>query len=71
MPNQEYDEYERDEEVLEQRRLKRLEMKRRHKIKQRIVFGAAALILIRKGASGAGGCDAAADGAGRARAGGA
>ena len=31
MPNQEYDEYERDEEVLEQRRLKRLEMKRRHK----------------------------------------
>ncbi|HIQ69896.1 MAG TPA: CapA family protein [Candidatus Avoscillospira stercorigallinarum] len=46
MPNQEYDEYERDEEVLEQRRLKRLEMKRRHKIKQRIVFGAAALILI-------------------------
>ena len=40
MPNQEYDEYERDEEVLEQRRLKRLEMKRRHKIKQRIVFGA-------------------------------
>ena len=46
MPNQEYDEYERDEEVLEQRRLKRLEMKRKHKIKQRIVFGAAALILI-------------------------
>lgn len=46
MPNQEYDEYERDEEVLEQRRLKRLEMKRKHKIKQRIVFGIAALILI-------------------------
>ena len=39
MPNQEYDEYERDEEVLEQRRLKRLEMKRRHKIKQRIRNG--------------------------------
>lgn len=46
MPNQEYDEYERDEEVLEQRRLKRLEMKRKHKIKQRIVLGVAALILI-------------------------
>lgn len=46
MASQDFEEYERDEEVLEQRRLKRLEMKRRHKIRQRIVLGVAALILI-------------------------
>ena len=46
MPGQDFEEYERDEEMLESRRLKRLEMKRRHKIKQRIALGVVALILI-------------------------
>ena len=46
MPGQDFEEYERDEEMLESRRLKRLEMKRKHKIKQRIALGVAALILI-------------------------
>jgi poly-gamma-glutamate synthesis protein (capsule biosynthesis protein) len=46
MSNQNYDEFQRDEEMLEARRLKRLEMKRKRKIQQRIIIGALALILI-------------------------
>ena len=46
MPGREFDEYERDEEMLESRRLKRLEMKRKRKIQQRIVLGVALLALV-------------------------
>ena len=46
MPGREFDEYERDEEMLESRRLKRLEMKRKRKIQQRIVLGVAFLVLV-------------------------
>jgi len=42
----EYEEFERDEELLERRRMKRLEMKRRRKIQQRIVVGILAVLLI-------------------------
>ena len=42
----EYEEFERDEELLERRRLKRLEMKRRRKIQQRIIVGILAVLLI-------------------------
>ncbi len=46
MSNQQFDDYERDEELLEARRLKRLEMKRKRKIQQRIILAVFALILI-------------------------
>lgn len=46
MSNQQFDDYERDEELLEARRLKRLEMKRKRKIQQRIILAVLALILI-------------------------
>lgn len=42
----EYEEFERDEELLERRRLKRIEMKRRRKIQQRIIVGILAVLLI-------------------------
>lgn len=46
MSNEYFDEYERDEELLEARRLKRLEMKRKRKIQQRIILGVLALVLV-------------------------
>ncbi len=46
MSNQQFDEYERDEEMLEARRLKRLEMKRKRKIQQRIILAVMAVVLI-------------------------
>lgn len=46
MPDQDYNEFERDEELLEARRLKRLELKRKRKIQQRIIIGVVALALI-------------------------
>ena len=46
MSMQEFDEFERDEEMLEQRRLKRLEMKRKRKIQQRIILGVLAVVVI-------------------------
>ena len=46
MSNQNYDEFQRAEEMLEARRLKRLEMKRKRKIQQRIIIAVLALILI-------------------------
>lgn len=46
MSNETFDEYQRDEDLLEQRRLKRLEMKRKRKIQQRIILGVLALILV-------------------------
>lgn len=46
MSNQNYDEFERDEELLESRRLMRLEMKRKRKIQQRIILGVFAAILV-------------------------
>lgn len=58
MSNQQFDEYERDEEMLEARRLKRLEMKRKRKIQQRVILAVfavvliAVIVLIAKGCSG-------------------
>lgn len=58
MSKQDYEEYERDEELLESRRLKRLEMKRKRKIQQRIILAILAvflilvIVLIAKGCSG-------------------
>ena len=46
MSNRENEEFERDEELLEARRLKRLEMKRKRKIQQRIVLAILAVVLI-------------------------
>lgn len=46
MSREDFEEYERDENLLEQRRLKRLEMKRKRKIQQRIILGVLAVILI-------------------------
>ena len=46
MSVQGYDEFERDEELLEARRLKRLEMKRKRKMQQRIILGVLAVVLI-------------------------
>lgn len=46
MSNRENEDYERDEEMLEARRLKRLEMKRKRKIQQRIVLAILAVVLI-------------------------
>jgi len=46
MSNQEFNEYERNEELLEARRLRRLEMKRKRKMQQRIVAGIFAVIMI-------------------------
>ena len=43
---QNYEEFERDEELLEKRRLKRLEMKRKRKIRQRIILAAAVAVLV-------------------------
>ena len=43
---QDYEEFERDEELLEKRRLKRLEMKRKRKIQQRMVMGGIAVVLV-------------------------
>ena len=39
-------EYERDEQLLEARRLKRLEQKRKRKMQQRIVLGVLLIILV-------------------------
>ena len=39
-------EFERDEQLLEARRLKRLEQRRRRKVQQRIVLGVLLVILI-------------------------
>ena len=47
MSTQDYEEYERDEQMLEARRLKRLEMKRKRKIQQRIILAILAVVLIR------------------------
>lgn len=46
MSTQDYEEYERDEQMLEARRLKRLEMKRKRKIQQRIILAILAVVLI-------------------------
>ena len=46
MSMQEYEEFERDEEMLEKRRLKRLEMKRKRKIQQRVIMAVLAVVLI-------------------------
>lgn len=46
MSNQDFEEFERDEELLEARRRKRLEMKRKHQMQQRIVLAIAAVVLI-------------------------
>lgn len=46
MSNQDFAEYERDEELLEARRRKRLEMKRKHQMQQRIILAVAAVVLI-------------------------
>lgn len=46
MSNQQFDDYERDEEMLEARRLKRLEMKRKRKIQQRVILAVLAVIVI-------------------------
>jgi len=46
MSNRDFEEYERDEEMLEQRRLRRLEMKRKRKMQQRIILAVAAVVLI-------------------------
>ena len=43
---QDYEEFERDEELLEKRRLKRLELKRKRRIRQRIIAAALAVVLI-------------------------
>jgi len=43
---QDYEEFERDEELLEKRRLKRLEMKRKRKIQQRIILVVLAAVLV-------------------------
>lgn len=42
----EHEEFQRDEEMLERRRLKRLEMKRKRKMQQRIILGVLAVVLI-------------------------
>lgn len=42
----EHEEYQRDEEMLERRRMKRLEMKRKRQMQQRIILGAFAVLLI-------------------------
>ena len=44
-------EFERDEQLLEARRLKRLEQRRRRKVQQRIVLGVLLVILIVNGIS--------------------
>ena len=46
MSNRDFEEFERDEEMLEQRRLRRLEMKRKRKMQQRIILAVAAAILV-------------------------
>ena len=46
MSNQDFEEYERDQQLLEQRRLKRLELKRKRKIQQRITLAVLAVVLI-------------------------
>ena len=46
MSNENFEEYQRDEELLEARRLRRLEMKRKRKIQQRIILGVLALIMV-------------------------
>ena len=46
MSDRNFDEYERDEEMLEQRRLRRLEMKRKRKMQQRIILAVIAVVLI-------------------------
>ena len=57
MSRQEYDEFERNEELLEARRLKRMELKRKRKMQQRITLAilvviiALVVILIAKGCS--------------------
>lgn len=42
----EHEDFQRDEEMLERRRLKRLEMKRKRKMQQRIILGVLAVVLI-------------------------
>lgn len=46
MSDRNFEEYERDEEMLEQRRLRRLEMKRKRKMQQRIILAVVAIVLI-------------------------
>lgn len=46
MSNENFDEFQFDEELLETRRLRRLEMKRKRKIQQRIILGVLALVLV-------------------------
>ena len=46
MSSEEFESYERDEELLEARRLKRLEMKRKRKIQQRITLGIIIVVLV-------------------------
>ena len=46
MSNRDFEEYERNDELLEQRRMRRLEMKRKRKMQQRIILAVAAVVLI-------------------------
>lgn len=46
MPNQEFNDFERDEELLEARRLKRLELRRKRRMQQRIAISIIAVVLI-------------------------
>ncbi len=46
MSDRDYEEYERDADLLEQRRLRRLEAKRKRKMQQRIILAVAAVVLI-------------------------
>ena len=46
MSNQNFDEFERDEDLLESRRLMRLEMKRKRKIQQRIILAVFAAVMV-------------------------
>lgn len=46
MSRQEYDEYDRNEELLEARRLKRMELKRKRMIQQRIILAILAAIIV-------------------------
>ena len=46
MSYQDFEEYERDDELLEKRRQRRLEMKRKRRMQQRIILGVLAVVLI-------------------------
>ncbi len=46
MSDQSFEQYERDEEMLEARRLRRLEMKRKRQIQQRIILASMAAVLV-------------------------